>query len=268
MSEGKTVAPAAPARITMGIIIGWIWTVLATITALAALAAGQFGPGLLVALSAVIACPLTNVLLAKRAKFTLSGWVRVLSILALMIALGAVIPEVKPSTTAADSSSSSATPDATPAAPAAPAIPADLAAFAKANNDAKDAYEAADNDLKKSVIRKQRDDGAMGALTNGNFSNWPGVLETLTTNGDGNAVITVRLDGCICAVMTWNNDVSDAGDGTLVKMGTPLYKKLIAMHQGDHVIVSGHVLRESSMTEEGSVNDPEWITQFNDVSAG
>lgn len=146
-------------------------------------------------------------------------------------------------------------------------LPADLQAFNSANNDAITAYDAADNDLKKSVVRKNRDEKVYAALMGGVFSNWPGTLTKLGTDGDGDAYIIVQPDGCNCTVATTNNSVSESLDDnkTLIKMGSPLFQKLLNMHEGDRVIVAGELFKETSLTEQGSVDEPEWEVAFSDV---
>jgi hypothetical protein len=106
----------------------------------------------------------------------------------------------------------------------------------------------------------------MAATNGGPFKGWTGTLKTMTTNGDGDGVIVVQLDGCPCTLRTWNNSFSDLQSHTLVKNGSLLFNKILNMRVGDRVRVSGLILQEASLSERGSVDDPEWITRFSDVS--
>jgi hypothetical protein len=143
----------------------------------------------------------------------------------------------------------------------------DQAAFGRANDDAIARYDAADNELKKSIVRKNRDRDALAAASGGSFSNWSGTLQRLGTDHNGDAFIEVALDGCKCILQTTYNSISDVLEPTVITMGTPMFSTLTNMHEGDRIFVSGQILHEKSLTESGSIHDPAWITRFSDVSA-
>lgn len=208
---------------------------------------------------------------AVRAKEGVPAWAKYLVFAVVMLTIvGMIASNIQGPSPATDSQSPAEVNDTVmsneqPAAAPKILLPDELIAFDKASNGAKASYAGADNDLKKSVVRKERDAALRAAVPGGDFTSWPGTLKQLTTNGDGNAVISVQPDGCDCTVETWNNSFSDIEDRTLIKMRSPLYQVLLNMHEGDRVSISGHLIRERSMTEEGSVDDPAYIARFRDV---
>lgn len=265
----------APRRNTPGFVVGWIWTVLMAFLALGCFSTGRPATGALALLSALVALPPASDLVARRWPIAHSEWIRLAIVVALLFPMGATVNDIEPEPAKPGDSAATAAlaaPDnsqvANAATPSATSLPTDLAQLAHVVAKAKSDYTSADNDLKKSVIRTERDESAATAVPGGNFANWPGTLEELSTNDNGDAYITVRLDDCDCSVKTWDNPYRDRQDNSLIKTGTSLFNKLLNMHKGDHVVVSGRMLEEGSMTEEGSIDDPEWIAQFSDVSPG
>lgn len=267
--QGETVR-----RITLGFVAGWIWAVLAALGTLGSFTDGEnAGPGVLIFLSGLVALPPFGTLLRKQYNIALSGWLKAVVVLGLVIAAGSfmkpVMDDGKGSATAekvtafSPSEGASTTPEP---APAKSSLPEDQAQFGAVNARAKDDYDRMDNDLKRAVVRKQRDRDAMSATLGGGFRGWTGTIDEMTTNGDGDAVVTIQLDGCPCKLKTWNNALSDIGSGTLIKNGSSLFNEIMNMSEGQKVRISGTILREGSLTEQGSVTDPEWITKFSDIS--
>ena len=73
-------------------------------------------------------------------------------------------------------------------------------------------------------------------------------------------------------IQTANNAFSGALDGTLISAGSQLYEQLSRLSVGQRVIVSGRFrssdqdyLREASLTEAGSMNEPEFLFAFASV---
>ena len=74
------------------------------------------------------------------------------------------------------------------------------------------------------------------------------------------------------AIKTWNNALSDIFDETLIENGSELYNAIADLSKGDKVVFSGtfasderDFIREASVTERGSMTDPEFILKFSDV---
>ncbi len=101
--------------------------------------------------------------------------------------------------------------------------------------------------------------------------NWIGQLTELTTNDEGKGIVTITIARDI-KIMTWNNSVSDIGNGTLVEPQNPLFRSLGSLQTSDKVKFSGtffqktmDCVRESSFTMRGSMLEPEFIMRFTDV---
>ena len=61
-------------------------------------------------------------------------------------------------------------------------------------------------------------------------------------------------------------------DNTLIENGSDLYNSISDLSEGDRVVFSGtfipddsDFIREGSVTERGSMTDPEFILKFSDV---
>jgi hypothetical protein len=166
------------------------------------------------------------------------------------------------------------TPTQGTAAPAttAPAVTTGLQdRFVAAATRARTAYKSASNDFGRGSQRPARARELCAIVPGGNVIGWRGQLVTLSTNNDGRGVLAVRI-GPNVTLKTWNNAVSDSGDGTLVQPGSALYQKLGTLSVGQRVIISGHLRssrddcwRETSMTLEGSMTDPEFLLRFTDI---
>jgi hypothetical protein len=95
----------------------------------------------------------------------------------------------------------------------------------------------------------------------------------METNREGKAMITISLDGAkSITIKTWNNALSDVMDNTLIENGTKVYNSISELSKGDKVVFSGtfisddrDFIRESSMTERGSMTDPEFILRFSSI---
>jgi hypothetical protein len=103
----------------------------------------------------------------------------------------------------------------------------------------------------------------------------------METTSDGSASVSITLaDGV--TVNTWNNAFSDdivtqAGVQTLIPQGTKLYSALSELAVGAKVTFSGEFIRsndfatfqdsieETSLTEEGSMTDPEFLMHFRSI---
>lgn len=265
--HGKAPEQGTPVRrITLGFVAGWVWAVLAALGTLGSFTDGKnAGPGVFFFLSGLVALPPVGTFLKKQFNIALSGWLKAVVVVGLVVAAGAFM---KPVNSGSSGTTIAFTPPEAVSAPreAAPALAGDQAQFGAINASAKDDYDRMDNDLKRSVVRKRRDRAALAVTSGGGFSDWTGTIDELTTNGDGDAVVTIQLDGCPCKLKTWNNSLSDIGSDTLIKNGSSLFNRILNMSTGQRVRVSGTILSESSLTERGSVEDPEWIVKFHDIS--
>lgn len=134
-------------------------------------------------------------------------------------------------------------------------------------------YREAPNELKKSALRTQRKQVISNLLSNRKVSGWIGTLEDMQTNSEGKAFIEIKLEGAkSITIKTWNNLLSDVFDNTLIENGTELYNAISNLTEGDLIIFNGtfisddsDYIKEASITERGSMTDPEFIMKFTNV---
>ncbi|MCA1867627.1 zinc ribbon domain-containing protein [Agrobacterium genomosp. 3] len=134
-------------------------------------------------------------------------------------------------------------------------------------------FASAANELQQNAFRYKRREAIMASLgPQLRVSEWVGTLRKLETNGDGKAVIAVRIAPDV-DLLTWNNSLSDSLHGTLIDKGTQLYGVLMDMAVGDKVKVAGNFFPadadgvfENSMTIRGAMTAPEFLFKFTDIS--
>jgi hypothetical protein len=134
-------------------------------------------------------------------------------------------------------------------------------------------YRDGQNDMQKGAARPMRAQSICRILSNPPAARgWIGVVTTLSTNGDGKGVLAVQLSDNTY-VTTWNNDLSDIADDTLIDPQSSLYQTVSQLHKGQKVKFSGSFasstadcLKESSLTMSGSISEPEFIIRFESVT--
>lgn len=154
------------------------------------------------------------------------------------------------------------------------ALPKDESQFISAITSLEAAYSEAPNEFQKSTIRKQRAVEIGGILPTRNVTNWTGEVAEMHTTSDGRGVLSIKLPGELhIEVETVNNGLSDIGEDTLIPQGSPLYNQIAHLAVGDNVLFSGtfqpgdrDYIEEVSITEEGSMTDPDFIFGFANVS--
>lgn len=154
--------------------------------------------------------------------------------------------------------------------------PDDQKAFVAAISASRDTYDNAENDLQKSSERKARAKALCDLVAKGPIDGWVGKIYDLTTNSDGDGVLTVELDGEVW-IGTFNNTFSDDGLKTLIPSDSDLYATLSKMANEQQVSFSGSFfrdakdnpdcLREKSLTEVGAMSQPEFLFKFKEVNA-
>jgi RNA polymerase subunit RPABC4/transcription elongation factor Spt4 len=162
-------------------------------------------------------------------------------------------------------------------------MPADEATLIAAVLLARDQYNAGANDMAKGAARPARaktlcalgETGARFAPQlgfNSSVKDWVGKVVTLTTNNDGKGVLGLEIADDV-QLKTWNNDVSDAFDQTLIEPTSALFPVAVGLHADQHVKFSGSLFRksssdcfeESSVTLVGSMTQPEFIFRFTSI---
>jgi hypothetical protein len=151
-------------------------------------------------------------------------------------------------------------------------LPQDQKAFCDAVTGFISQYNAAPNELKKSAVRVARKQKLQELLPSLQFDGWIGELTDMGTTSDGSAYIAVKLEGNTIKIQTWNNGLSDIADKTLIPVNTPLFNAISDLKEGIRVKVSGQFVAgeqdyigEQSLTENGSMTEPEFSVHFTKV---
>jgi hypothetical protein len=149
--------------------------------------------------------------------------------------------------------------------------PADQAAFVQAVQNGQAETKKAQNDMQKGGIKAARDKQMCSALKGMRANDWVGQIQTVDSNSDGKGVLSIQIAQDII-VKTWNNSISDSGDNTLLTPGSDLFVKVSGFKRNDYVKFSGSFfidesdcIKESSLTLDGKLEDPEFIFKFTSV---
>jgi hypothetical protein len=147
-------------------------------------------------------------------------------------------------------------------------LPAGEEQFVRIVQDYIAKYPTSGNELQKSDLRRERKMHLQSILPIHNsfeVNDWIGRLTKMGTNSDGKAYLIVQLAPGI-HIKTWNNALSDSRSNTLIEPGRFLYEILMNLREGEYVQFSGQFLpddrdfiKESSLTERGSMERPEFI---------
>lgn len=129
-------------------------------------------------------------------------------------------------------------------------------------------YESASNDLQRAAVRLQRDDAICKANGGSSVKNWTGVVKTIGGTSEGLGYLTVEIaDGV--TIETWNNEISDSWDNTLIQKKSGLYKTLLGLTEGQIVKFSGNFvpadescLNTKNLTEYFAIYSPEFVFKF------
>lgn len=151
--------------------------------------------------------------------------------------------------------------------------PASEAAFVTEVNKTETALGKTTSSLQSASLVSTRDATLCAALPGNVATNWVGTIHAIGANGDGYAWVNIEIAPTV-VVQTWNNDISDATDHTLIKPSQPAFSKLVPMAVGDRVVFSGTFLSSSvSCLEKENLTqlfyglDPNFIFRFSNVAA-
>lgn len=153
----------------------------------------------------------------------------------------------------------------------APPIPIDQKRFVETVSKFISDYGNAKNEIQQSLLRDLRKESISRVLSGSSIQNWVGQVSNLETNSAGDAIFGVSIFNNI-SIKTWNNSLSDIGSNTMIKKGSNLYNKLLDLSKGDWVAFSGNFIpsnedhiRETSVTIDGSMTNPDFLFSFFDV---
>jgi RNA polymerase subunit RPABC4/transcription elongation factor Spt4 len=132
-------------------------------------------------------------------------------------------------------------------------------------------FSATKNELQQYMLREERKYELRSSNIQYNILNWTGYIDSLETNFDGNAIISIRIDKNI-AENTFNNAFTDIHFGTIINKNSQLYLQLSKLSRGQKVLFSGTFFPsdddnffESSVTISGSMRKPEFIFGFSAI---
>lgn len=194
-----------------------------------------------------------------------------IAVLALVSALGKKDKDGNNSASSAALNSDSARQGTNSASPTV-SLPSREAEFIKLVEESRRNYSSAQNDLAAGGVRVSRKVAICKILSNDySVSDWVGTISDLSSNNDGRGVLSIRIAKDV-NLKTWNNAVSDIGSNTLIDPSSPLFSKLSEMSKGTKVKFSGTFIaggedcvQEGSMSQAGSMKDPEFIFSYRSV---
>ena len=100
------------------------------------------------------------------------------------------------------------------------------------------------------------------------FSNWNGTIQEIDSVGDEYAYVSISVCNNV-TIKTWNNEFSDMFDKTLIHIDSEIYEMILELEKGIPVITSGKFsasdsdhFQETSMTDSGSLTEPEYLVHF------
>jgi uncharacterized protein YecT (DUF1311 family) len=147
------------------------------------------------------------------------------------------------------------------------------AAFISVIVDARSEYYNGSNELIKGAARVHRRGRLCQVMQSLTVRGWTGAVANLSSSSGGKGVLVVSIAPNI-TIMTTNNDFSDSIDHTLIDPSSNVFSQVASLSKGQRILFSGSFLpnqtdcvREASMTQEGSMTDPEFLFHFADVKA-
>jgi len=149
--------------------------------------------------------------------------------------------------------------------------------FVDLNRECATAYRAGTNEIQRSLAFNSCNESRTHHAAKGPIRGWLGTVERISTDQGADVVsfrITTSIDGFDITYGTVSNRLSDARYGSLITQSSPLFGVLADLHEGDKVTFDGEFLGdpagktgtwEASMTERGSMEEPEFNIRFTKV---
>jgi hypothetical protein len=127
------------------------------------------------------------------------------------------------------------------------------------------------NEIEEFEIKEERDITLRKMLPTFQARDWIGSIETIDITSEGGVILSVSMPNSV-HVATWNNQLSDLFDKTIIPNNSPIYDVIKMLKIGDNIIFSGSFLvnydgnlYETSLTKKGSVLNPKFIFYFTEV---
>jgi hypothetical protein len=128
-------------------------------------------------------------------------------------------------------------------------------------------YRQAGNEIKKSEVYRRANIWKRGFGQRLRYAvrSWEGAITDISTDqGGGRASVSI-----VCETQGFRVYYKS---GLRLERGSPLYKAVREMNEGDRVVFSGKFipdeergLREESLTERGSLSEPEFLLDFEEI---
>jgi len=116
------------------------------------------------------------------------------------------------------------------------------------------------------MVRKDRAKAVCQFLPDGRVKEWVGSLQRIDNTFGDEASVSIKLADKLFVQTESETEISPSN---------PLFYRLAKFEKGTRVRISGKLLkrnsdedcfREMSLTEDGSMNEPEYFFQFDDIS--
>ena len=125
------------------------------------------------------------------------------------------------------------------------------------------AYNSAQNEIQKSAIFREANEqtAAIVARNGSMLVQWAGKIKSITTDHGGTAA-AVAIKSRNDAIYHSNEDIAS---------GSEIYDQLATLHVGEKVLFTGRLINgmdgswETSITEEGSLEEPEFNVSFDSI---
>jgi len=149
--------------------------------------------------------------------------------------------------------------------------------FVELNRDCATAYRAGTNEIQRSLAFNSCNESRTQHAAKGPIRGWLGTVESISTDQGADVVsfrISTSIDGFDITYGTVSNRLSDSRYGSLITQTDPLFGVLANLNVGDTIAFDGEFLGdpggrigtwESSMTERGSMEEPEFNIRFTNV---
>jgi hypothetical protein len=132
-----------------------------------------------------------------------------------------------------------------------------------------EALKTGANEAGLSQLRYNRRQSLSSIMGMGQVTRWTGVVKAISTDSDGTGRLAVQLS-CGTDIASDVEIRSEPG----IAQGTVLYSTLISLKSGQAVIIDGtfdigngvDYIRERSITELGSMTNPEFNFAFESIS--
>jgi hypothetical protein len=108
-------------------------------------------------------------------------------------------------------------------------------------------------------------------------SGWVGEVKDISTSSVDNSIaLSLNFSGYPIEIQTWSNFLSDnlSGEKTMIELNSTLGQKIVSLRIGQKIKFSGKFLadngengiEEISITESGSMTEPEFAFVFSDIT--